>query len=265
MLTDKLKGLFKQDKFVLGMIHLTGNDKMARVREEISIFEEEQFDGVIVENLHGVVEEVRAALMELRYASIPVGVRLNDVSADEAFQLAYGHNAKFLQLSHVAGKYVEAPKGIPDTFETTRKSFSNIPVLGGVHPKGFTPLPDSCLETEIIAGKTRSDGIVVTGETIGSETPMERIVQFREYLCGHPLIVGSGVTVNNVYRQLQVADGAIVGSYSKVGGVLENPVDQGRVQELMSVVMQLRADEELKKQEIMKNSEKETKLLSPTQ
>ena len=265
VLTDKLKGLFKQDKFVLGMIHLTGNDKMARVREEHDIFVKEGLDGVIVENLHGSVDEVRVALSALKKSPIPVGIRLNGVAPDVALQIAYGHNAAFVQLQHVAGKYVEAPEGIPDTYGPARQVFSKIPVIGGVHPEGFTPLPDSCLEQEVIVGKKRAEGIVVTGDKIGDETPMDRIVEFRQYLGKHPLIVGSGLTITNFYQRFLVADGGIVGSYCKVGGVLENPVDQGRVHTIVQAVAQFRANEALKMQEVLKNSEKETKLLSPTQ
>ena len=47
------------------------------------------------------------------------------------------------------------------------------------------------------------------------------------------------MAASNVYEQLSVADGAIVGSYFKNGNT-ENPVDAKRVRELMSEVVKLR-------------------------
>jgi len=55
-----------------------------------------------------------------------------------------------------------------------------------------------------------------------------------------PLIVGAGVTASNVYGQLIVTDGAIVGSYFKPNGDTQLPVDRAKVRELMEIVRGLR-------------------------
>ena len=48
-----------------------------------------------------------------------------------------------------------------------------------------------------------------------------------------PIFLGSGVTADTVEQFLPHADGFIVGTAFKAGGVATNPVDAGRVRELM--------------------------------
>ena len=44
---------------------------------------------------------------------------------------------------------------------------------------------------------------------------------------GTPVLVGSGVTEGNIGAYMEWADGVIVGTSVKVGGVVSNPVDSG--------------------------------------
>ena len=39
-----------------------------------------------------------------------------------------------------------------------------------------------------------------------------------------PVFAGSGVKAENIKEQMQIADGAIIGSSLKEGGVLSNPI-----------------------------------------
>ena len=51
-----------------------------------------------------------------------------------------------------------------------------------------------------------------------------------------PVVVGSGITKENVRMQFQDADGAIVGTEFKRDGIYQNPVDRERVEALMGEV-----------------------------
>ncbi len=51
-----------------------------------------------------------------------------------------------------------------------------------------------------------------------------------------PVFAGSGVVPENAVEVLAIADGAIVGTYFKIGGITENPVDRERVERLVSLV-----------------------------
>ena len=54
------------------------------------------------------------------------------------------------------------------------------------------------------------------------------------------MIIGAGLTPDNAYEQLRIADGAIVGSYLKKDGIAKNKVDRIRVKRLMDVVKDVR-------------------------
>ncbi len=68
-----------------------------------------------------------------------------------------------------------------------------------------------------------ADAIIVTGTHIGKETPME-IIKKVKAMSSIPVIIGSGVNKDNIKAQLDIADGAIIGSSLKVGGNIKNPI-----------------------------------------
>ena len=54
------------------------------------------------------------------------------------------------------------------------------------------------------------------------------------------MLCNTGCRIDNVERQLAVADGAVVGSTFKIDGKFENAVDQARVKAFMDKVKSLR-------------------------
>ena len=62
-----------------------------------------------------------------------------------------------------------------------------------------------------------ADGIIVTGTQIGEETPLDLIKRVKNVV-KVPVFAGSGVKAENIKDQLQIADGAIIGSSLKEGG-----------------------------------------------
>ena len=76
------------------------------------------------------------------------------------------------------------------------------------------------------------------------ETPIKKLMDYKKILGSilnkeFPLIVGAGVNLNNVHEQLEIADGAIVGSYFKNGNT-QDPVVRENVRNLMSIVKEMR-------------------------
>jgi predicted TIM-barrel enzyme len=57
------------------------------------------------------------------------------------------------------------------------------------------------------------------------------------------VLLGSGVTVENVSEFYDTADGFIVGSYFKEGGLWSNTVERARVERLTETVRHLRDGE----------------------
>jgi uncharacterized protein len=219
------------------MLHLAGNNPAEQALEELAVYECEGVSGAIVENYHGRVEDVIATLDKIgkRATSIKVGINILPNEFELAFLLATCYNAHFIQLDHVAGKYTRGGMDV-NKYLAARDYHPGIAVLGGVWPKYYSPLPGSVLESDLADGVRRADAIVVTGEGTGKATPLEKIVQFRKAIGTFPLIVGAGLSPGNAVQQLELADGAIVGSYFKKDGDTKNPIDAGRVKVLMHAV-----------------------------
>lgn len=79
----------------------------------------------------------------------------------------------------------------------------------------------------------RADAIIVTGSSIGLETPIEMIEKAKKVV-KIPVLAGSGINCKNIAEQMKIADGAIIGSSLKKDGILSNPISYDLVRELMS-------------------------------
>ncbi len=86
----------------------------------------------------------------------------------------------------------------------------------------------------------RPDALCVSGLTAGAETDSEILKKVKDVSEDTPVFANTGCRLNNIEKQLSVADGAIVGTTFKVDGKFENPVDVNRVKEFMDVVKNYR-------------------------
>jgi uncharacterized protein len=227
---------------ILGMIHLSGDDKVSRALKEINTFEEEGMDGIIVENYHSSVQDVIDTLEEVskRNNKIVVGVNILPNEFSQSFNLANKYGADFIQIDQVSGKYREGELDL-ELFKSFKEKFPNIITLGGVWPKYYHPIPDSNLEKDLQTAMERVEAIVVTGDETGKEIPIEKILNFRDVINYHPLIIGAGLNLDNVYEQLCLADGAIVGSTFKFNNDTRNSIDQKKIKDFMEIVKEVRA------------------------
>ena len=224
------------------MIHLAGDEPVKRALEEIAVYEKEGVDGAIIENYHGTVEDIIQTLKKTSSmkTEIVIGINVLPNEFEQAFTLAHKYGADFIQIDHVAGRYNRGELDFK-AYSIYKEKYPNIIVLGGVWPKYYNPVEGSDLEADLRVGKSRAEAVVVTGTGTGVETPLGKIKRFREVVGGHPIVVGAGLTVDNAYEQLCIADGAIVGSFFKEDGDTRNPVDMERVRDFMSVVGEARA------------------------
>jgi len=226
-------------KQIYGMLHLAGSDPVGRALEEIRIFESEGVSGVIVENYHGTIEDVVDVIDSLYNTKLEIGINILPNEVEKAYSIARDFKIDFIQFDYVAGKY-QSSYGVIKFDENLYKQFRtempNVKVFGGVHPKYYTPIKGSDLKIDINHGITLCDAIVVTGKKTGSETPLDKVKDFRESCGNFPLIVGAGVDIHNVVEQLSIADGAIVGSCFKPYKDTTKPVDAYLVNSFMEKV-----------------------------
>ena len=81
-----------------------------------------------------------------------------------------------------------------------------------------------------------ADALILTGPATGAPADLDELRRVREALPHARLFVGSGVTPDNARDMLRFADGIIVGTAAKRGGVTENPVDPARARRLRQAV-----------------------------
>jgi uncharacterized protein len=228
---------------ILGMIHLAGDSPVERALEEVTLFAEEGLDGVIVENYHArsssVVSTALRETVKLQ-TDLVIGINILPNNFGLAFSLARTYGAQFIQLDYVAGMYNGVGTVDYTRYREVRERNPGVMVLGGVWPKYHDPVTGSDLEADLKVGMGRAEAIVVTGAGTGKETPLDKLMRFRTTLGDHSLIVGAGLTPENAYDQLTIADGAIVGTCLKTDDDTHNPVDRGRVRDLMAVVNEVR-------------------------
>jgi hypothetical protein len=96
-------------------------------------------------------------------------------------------------------------------------------------------LADVQAASAIRAAACGADAVIVTGTAIGVETPIQTIEQVKKHI-KVPVIAGSGVNAGNIRAQLAIADGAIIGTSMKEGGILNNPISELMARELVSAL-----------------------------
>ena len=250
MKDGKFMSLFRESKPIIGMIHLNclyGN-VIKNALKEIEIMSECGIDAVLVENYFGTNKDVRDVLSNLYHNNsktiygVNILSRKNSVEEGfvEAFDLANEYGASFIQVDSIAGHLKEDHDLLFGQIINRFRSISDAALIGGVRFKYQPILSNRSVQEDIAIGRTRCDGIVVTGNATGVETDIQKLRSFKTLLQDFPVIVGAGLNLKNVDTQLRIADAAIVGSYLK-----EDHIDSGELSpvytnEFMCKVKELR-------------------------
>ena len=248
--------LFSKKKPIIAMLHLFEGELQAQIGQALEDLTRLQpfVDGAIVENYdcgyfdeNLATEEMAETLAAITKAvisnaTIPIGLNVLPNDYEKAFQICGETGAKFVQLDHVTGEFVGCRCVYSRHLLAVRSRYPDIVLLGGIHPKYYELVnPDTSIAESAITAKSLTDVIVATGEYTGGETKLNDIRSVKEAIGNHPLIIGSGLSVRNAVVQLSIADGAIVGTAFKRGGVQPGEsIDVELVKQLMDEVVKLR-------------------------
>lgn len=218
-MNNKIQTMFGDEKFILAMLHLKGdNDQevFERALREIEIYRENGVNAVIVENYFGSPEQVERVLQYLDSHAVDIIYGVNLLDDDrQGFELAKKYHASFIQLDSVAGHLTPEDDVAFAEFIAENRKNSDIAVFGGVRFKYQPYKSGRSLEEDLQLGMQRCDAIVVTGDATGQETDESKIEAFRAIMGDFPLIIGAGVTADNCQQKLKLSSGAVVGSYFK--------------------------------------------------
>lgn len=236
--------IFKETKPIIGVIHLKGTDEAdirERAKREIELYLSGGLDGIIVEDYFGTYPNLVWALGYLQDQKVGIPYGVNCLNFDSlCFKLARDFSCDFLQLDSVVGHVKPRDEATLDAFFALERPTCDALVLGGVRFKYQPVLSEHTVEEDIKTAKGRCDAICVTGDGTGMEAPIDKIRRFK-LACGDtPLVICSGVNVDNCAEQLAVADGAVVGSFFKDTGKDTGDVSAGKIELLMQQVRALR-------------------------
>ncbi len=238
--------VFKNIKPIIGMLHLKGDDSeevFERFKKELDIYINSGIDGVMVENYYGNYDDLKRALEYIKSNNINIPYGVNCLNIDYmGFYLARKFDCDYIQLDSVVGHVKPRDEFTLKAFFDLMKEEYKGYVLGGVRFKYQPVLSEKSLKEDLEIAKTRCDAVCVTQDRTGEETSLERIIEFKKELQDFPLIVAAGVTNDNAKKQLEYADGAIIGSYFK-----DNFEDNGElclehIEELLKTVREIRGE-----------------------
>ncbi|MBD2844341.1 BtpA/SgcQ family protein [Paenibacillus sp. IB182496] len=123
---------------------------------------------------------------------------------------------------------------------------SHVKLLYNIVPEAAQYLADRDIES--VARSTvfnnRPDALCVSGLIAGAETDGQLLKRVKAQVPDTVVLANTGMRIDNIERQLSVADGAVVGTTFKVDGRFENAVDEARVRAFMDKVKAFRAQAE---------------------
>ena len=253
--------LFGKGKVLIGVVHLlplpgsprwNGNLKsvLNRAKVEAGVLQDGGAHGIIVENFGdapfrtGRVEPETVAAMTLALehvrnsVSIPVGINMLRNDAISALAVAVATGCEFIRVNVHYG-VMATDEGIVEgeAHETTRRRRSlntDVQILADVLVKHAEPMGQS--DIGLVAQETTrralADGLIVSGPATGQPTNSFDVSVVRKAVPDGFVLVGSGINEHNVWRILEHADGAIVGTSLKTDGIVTKPIDPERVRRL---------------------------------
>jgi len=260
-----------KEKPIIGMVHvrpLPGSPNFSGKIDEVvdvalrdaKALEKGGVDAILVENFWDIpyrkepndpetIASMTLVVQKIKETvKIPVGVNLLRNGAIQALAIAYVTNSSFIRVNILTEAYVTDQgiiEGRADELSRYKKALGaeNIAVLADVHVKYAQPLFKRSLgeSAKDLVERGKADAVIVSGRRTGTPPSLEELREVKNAVRA-PVIIGSGLNLDNVKDLLIAADGAIVGSYFKEDGDISKPVDANRVLKFMEAVRKIRRE-----------------------
>lgn len=266
-----LQPLFPAPRPIIGMIHvaaLPGTPASTlSVREIVDLAVQEArlyraggLPGLAIENMHdlpylrgGVGPEIVAAMTLVGQAvkaefGGPVGLQVLAGANREAVAVAHAAGLDFVRAEGYAFAHV-ADEGFIQSSAAELLRYrkligaERVQVWADVKKKHSAHAITADVSLGITAETVefmRGDAVIITGNVTGDPPKLADVREAKAH-CRLPVLLGSGVTPENLAGFYAEADGFIVGSYFKVDGYWMNTVDPRRVAAFVEAAAKLRA------------------------
>jgi membrane complex biogenesis BtpA family protein len=271
-LESVLLKIFQKPKVAIGVVHcppLPGAPRYDgtpvetvydRAMRDAEAYVAGGVDGLIIEN-HGDIPflkpdaigpETAAAMAVItdrvrRAVGVPLGINVLANAAVTALSVAKAGGARFIRVNQWANAYV-ANEGLVEGEAARALRYraairaEDVAIFADSHVKhGAHAIVADRDVTELTRDLEffDADAVIATGRRTGDAADLGELETIAR-ATRLPVLVGSGVTQANVADILARAQGVIIGSSLKEGGVWWQPVEESRVAAFMAVVQGLR-------------------------
>ncbi|MEM8953703.1 MAG: BtpA/SgcQ family protein [Verrucomicrobiota bacterium] len=230
------------------------SEMIPSVRNEAELYRDLGVDVILVENMHdrpylrgdAVGHEITAAVAvlaaEIKDASqLPCGIQILAAANKQALACAFANDLDFIRAEGFVFAHI-ADEGLIDSNAAEllryRKSIGaeDIAILTDIkkkHSSHSITEDIDIIETAHAAEFFLSDGLIITGAATGRKADLEEVRAVRSALPHLPLVIGSGITADNIREFLDHTDGVIVGTAIKKDANWTNPPDPTRLKTLL--------------------------------
>lgn len=258
--------LFGVEKPIIGMVHLRPlpgspqydgdlTEVLETAAKEARILEEGGVDGIQIENMwdlpylkpknigpETVASLTVAAFRIAQMVKVPIGINCHLNGAIQSLAIALATSAKWVRVFEWTNSYISNAGLIEAAAPWAQRYRSfigakNVRVFADVqvkHGSHFIISDRSIQEQAHDLELCGADAIIVTGTKTGSHPEIDTLKKLYKTM-DLPILIGSGLTTENAKELLEMADGAIVGSYFKREGNWKNELDMERVKRFMEI------------------------------
>lgn len=206
---------------------------------DIPYIQSSKFGPEVVSAMTSVTVEIQKVLKR----KMPIGVQVLACGGKEALAIAKTTDCDFIRnegfvFSHIgdegfidsnAGELLRYRKAIDAenvlVFSDIKKKHSSHAITSDI----------SLLDTAHAAQFFRADGVILTGKSTGDSTDLDELelLHKNQEKLKMPILVGSGVTKENLQSYAGIADALIIGSYFKIDGHWANELSRDRIDDFM--------------------------------
>ncbi len=266
MTKNKFNRIFDVDKAIVGMIHVqalpgTPNNTyepeqiVEMALQEAYIYKAAGIDALMIENMHDIPYQKNFATPEVislmgiiaheikQNTALPLGIQILAAANKEAISVAKTSGADFIRAEGFVFGHL-ADEGYIDSNAASilrhRKNISadDIAVFTDIKKKHSSHALTADLDIKEIAKAAEffmSDGLIITGMHTGESAELEEVKMVKDDT-DLPVIIGSGISIDNIEKYLPYADAFIVGSYFKNDGFWKNELNPNKIKNFMDFV-----------------------------
>jgi len=258
-----LDDLFHKKPYIIGMIHLPplpGSPNNVYNIDEILKFaysegkklEEAKVDGIIIENLGDysffkdqipsiTITSMTIITREIRknFNFDAVGVNVLRNGCIDAFSISHITNSQFIRCNILIGAYV-TDQGIiegkaAELLRLKRYLNSKVMIAADIHVKHAYPLYNLPIEiaAQDLAERGGADAVIVSGYRSNIPPSIDTVKKVKSSI-KLPIVIGSGISLENFKDFCKEADGLIIGEKDfKENGITGGPSNKEAYKKLV--------------------------------